>query len=30
MHIYQAKVPDANGFIDFSMDEHQVWHTLFQ
>ena len=27
---YTAKVPDSNGYINYSDDEHQIWHDLFK
>lgn len=27
---YQAKVPDSDGFINYTDSEHQVWQTLYQ
>jgi phenylalanine-4-hydroxylase len=26
---YTAKIPDANGFVNYTPDENQVWHDLF-
>lgn len=28
-HVYVAKTPDAQGYIDYTADENQVWQTLY-